>query len=123
MSLVALRCLTPFPQGTHLNVNGRRYHFAFNEHHHAVAYVLEQDVSTILSIGAGYQAYNEDDAASADDDLFIEPGRVLKAKEVADTDGETTLVETTAAYLAPSNTQFSDTPKKHRAPAKGASKE
>lgn len=108
--LVTLRCLTPFPQGTHQTVNGRHYHFAFNEKGHAVAQVLEQDASTILSIGAGYQVYDEQ-LADDDDTIFEE-------STATTTDAKTgALEEHSNVYLKPTETTFRPSAKGKKADA------
>jgi hypothetical protein len=86
--MVKMRCLTPFPMGTRLPVGSRMYHFQFNARGHAVADVAEEDVGTILSIGAGYQVY---DAAAA-------------TPSIDDQDDESDImVEHTDAFLRPAS--------------------
>jgi len=106
-----LRCLTPFPQGTSQSVNGRKYHFAFNDLGHAVAQVLAEDVPAILSIGAGYIRYDEQDKSDVDN--VILPHK----KVVAPLPEGDAFEEKTGTYLAPTKTTFKQNPKAAKADA------
>lgn len=108
---VMLRCLTPFPQGTSQSVNGRKYHFSFNDLGHAVAQVLPEDVPAILSIGAGYIRYDEQDKSDVDN--VILPHR----KVVAPLPEGDAFEEKTGTYLAPTKTTFKQNPKAAKADA------
>jgi hypothetical protein len=93
MCMPMIRCLSPFKGGTKLPVGNRLYHFLPNESGHAVADVLEQDVDTVLSIGAGYQKYSGQPAPS--DDLDDSEGGM---PEVFD--------EPNPAFAQPTDTEF-----------------
>jgi hypothetical protein len=63
MSSVIIQTLRPLNNdGTELRHAGRTYHFTRNARGDYVAEVMEQDAAAILSISAGYQVYDHNDA-------------------------------------------------------------
>ena len=99
-----IRCLSSFPGGTQLPVGDRIYHFVRNRQGHHVADVLEKDVWTVLSIGAGYQLYDAQVAAAE----APAPERTTPKTVRKETGGDT-FEEKTSAFLQPA-TRIPDKP-------------
>lgn len=113
-----IRCMRPFKtnKGHQLPCNGISYNFLPNKYGHYVANVRDEDVLTVLSIGQGYQRYDEAKAAaefktrlgaeraSGEDAGEDEDDVVVIAQDPTE-EGEA-VTAMSNAYLRPSTTEF-----------------